>query len=130
MIGGGKPGALACPSAPCAQAAHSGLWISPGKGLGSFGACASALVRVEGRLGQGEWLVGQPDMDEEADEYESNHQELVQQLVRHHNDEVLFHGDERGSFYRIRPLLNYPLHSHTRPPPNAYRAAGSCSDQR
>jgi hypothetical protein len=28
---------------------------------------------------------------------------------------LLFHRDERGPFYRIRPLLNYPLHSHTRP---------------
>jgi hypothetical protein len=28
---------------------------------------------------------------------------------------ALFHGDERGPLYRIRPLLNYPLHSHTRP---------------
>jgi hypothetical protein len=34
-------------------------------------------------------------MDEETDEDESNHEELVQQLVRRH-DEVLFHGDERG----------------------------------
>jgi hypothetical protein len=60
-----------------------------GKGLGFCGACVSALVGFEGRLGQGEWLVGQPDMDEEADEYESNHEELVQQRVRRH-DEVLF----------------------------------------
>ena len=59
--------------------------------------------------------MGPPDMDEEADEDESNHEELVKQLVRRH-DEVLFHGDERGPFYRIRPFLNYPLHSHTRPP--------------
>jgi len=48
-----------------------------GKGLGFCGACASALVGVEARLGHGEWLVGQPDMDEKADEDESNCQELV-----------------------------------------------------
>jgi hypothetical protein len=52
-------------------------------------------------------------MDEEAEEDKSN-KELVKQRVRHH-DEVLSHGDERGPFYRIRPSLNYPLHSHTRP---------------
>ena len=85
-----------------------------GKGLGFLGACASALVGFEGRLGQREWLVGQPEMDKEADEYASNHQELVKQGVQHHN-EVLFHGDERGPLYRMRPLLHYPLHSHTRP---------------
>jgi len=44
----------------------------PGKGLGFFGAFAAALVGFEGRRGLGEWLVGQPDMDEEADEYESH----------------------------------------------------------
>jgi hypothetical protein len=53
-------------------------------------------------------------MDEEADEYASNYEELVKQLVQHH-DESFFHGDERGPFSRIRPLLNYPLYSHTRP---------------
>jgi hypothetical protein len=63
-----------------------------GKGLGFFGACASALVRFEGRLGQGEWLVGQPDMDEEADEDESHHEELVKQWVRHHDEGPLPRG--------------------------------------
>ena len=86
----------------------------PRKGLGFFGAFASALVGFAERVGHGEWLVGQPDMDEETDEDESHHEKLVKQRVRRH-DEILFHGDERGPFYRIRPLLNYPLHSHTRP---------------
>jgi len=36
-----------------------------------------ALVGSEGRLGHGEWLVGPADMDEEADEDESNHEEWV-----------------------------------------------------
>ena len=38
--------------------------------------------------------VQQPDMDEEADEDESHHEELVKQRGRYH-DAVLFHGDER-----------------------------------
>jgi hypothetical protein len=41
------------------------------------GALASALVGYEGRLGHGEWLIGQPDMDEKTDEDESHHEELV-----------------------------------------------------
>jgi hypothetical protein len=86
-----------------------------GKGLRLFGACASALGGYEGQLGHGEWLVGQPDMDKETDEDESHHEELVKQRIRRH-DAVLCHGGERGPLYCIRPLLNYPLHSHTRPP--------------
>jgi hypothetical protein len=86
----------------------------PGKGLGLFGAFASALVGYEGRLGHGEWLVGQPEMDEETDEDESYHEALVKQLIRR-PDEILFHGDERGPLYCIRSILNYPLHSYTRP---------------
>src|SRR5438094_3399344 len=46
----------------------------PGKGLGCCGACASALGGFEWRLEYGKWCVEQPDMDEEADEDESNHQ--------------------------------------------------------
>jgi hypothetical protein len=34
-------------------------------------------------------------MDKEAYEEESNHEELIRQRVRHH-DEGLFHGDARG----------------------------------
>jgi len=120
--GGGKHGALGRVSAPCAQASHSGLQISPGNGVGS-------LERVRRRLdarggwGHGEGLVGQPDKDEEADEDKSKHEELVKQRVRYH-DEVLFHGDERGPFYCMRLLLYYPLHSHTRP----IRRTGVCVD--
>src|ERR687892_294319 len=65
----------------------------PGKRLGVFGACASTLVGCGGRLWHSGGLVGQPDMDEETDEDESNYEELVQQRVRRH-DEVLFQGDE------------------------------------
>jgi hypothetical protein len=37
-------------------------------------------------------------MDEEIDEDESYHEELVKQRIRRH-DEILFHGDERGPVY-------------------------------
>ena len=84
----------------------------PGKGLGFLRASASAFIGCEGRLGLGEWHVGQPDMDEEADEDESHHEELVKQRGRYH-DAVLFHGDERRRLYRIRSLLNYPLPTGT-----------------
>lgn len=63
-----------------------------GKGLECFGAFASALVGFKWRLGQREWLVGQPDMDEEADEDESHHEELVKQRVRHHAEGPLPQG--------------------------------------
>ena len=49
----------------------------PGKGLGFLRASASAFIGCEGRLGLGEWHVRQPDMDEEADEDERHHEELV-----------------------------------------------------
>src|SRR5438128_254559 len=97
----------------------------PGKGLGVFGACASTLVGCGGRMSHSGALVGQPDMDEETDEDESSYEELVKQLVRRHN-EVLFHGDERSPFYCIRPLLNYPLHSHTRPDSGAHTGWLGC----
>ena len=84
----------------------------PGKGLGVLRASASAFIGCEGRLGLGEWHVGQPDMDEEADEDESHHEELVKQRGRYH-DAVLFHGDERRRLYRIRSLPNYPLPTGT-----------------
>src|SRR4029453_16997489 len=60
--------------------------------------------------------VGPPEMDHEENQHESNQQELVKQQVRCHDD-VLFHGGEKGQFYRIGPLLNYPLHAGTLPGP-------------
>jgi len=86
----------------------------PGERLGRCGAFTPGLVRLEGRLEGGAGIVGSPDMDEEADQHESDHEELVKQKVRRH-DEVLFHGDERRRLYRIHPLPNYPLDSYTRP---------------
>ena len=59
-------------------------------------------------------MVGPPDMDHEENQHESDQEELVKQQVRCHDD-VLFHGDEKGQFYRIGPLLNYPLHAGTPP---------------
>ena len=47
-------------------------------------------------------------MDDEADQHESDQEELVKQQVRCHDD-VPFHGDERRRLYRIHPLSNYPL---------------------
>ena len=77
-------------SAPCSQASQSGLWMNPVKGFGFFGALASGRVRLEGRLGHGTWMVGPPDMDDEADQHESDQEELVKQQVRCHDD-VPFH---------------------------------------
>ena len=84
------------------------------EGFRLFGALASGLARREERLGRGTWMVRPPDMHEEADQHESDQEELVQQQVRCH-DEVPFHGDERRQFYRIYPLLNYPLDAGTPP---------------
>ena len=86
--------------------------MSPGKGLGSLERLRRRLLDTRGTWGMGSGLSRQPDMDEETDEDESHHEELVKQLIRRH-DEVLFHGDGKARFYCIRSLLNYPLHSHT-----------------
>ena len=48
----GQSGALGRASAPCSQAAQSGLWISPGKGWGSWERLRRAGP-AEGRLGVG-----------------------------------------------------------------------------
>ena len=53
-------------------------------------------------------------MEDYANQHESNQQEWVEHRVGCHN-EALLHRDERGSLYRVCPLLNYPLDSHTRP---------------
>jgi hypothetical protein len=76
-----------------------------GEGCGLFGALTSALVGFQGRLG--EELVGPPAMNEEADEDESNHEELVKQQVWCHND-VPSHDGDRRRLYRISPLTYYP----------------------
>ena len=85
----------------------------PGKGLGFFGAFASTLVGFEGRFGRTGWFVGPPDMDDEADQDENDHEKLVQQQVWLHDD-VPLHRGERRLFYRI-PLSNYPLDTGTLP---------------
>jgi hypothetical protein len=53
-------------------------------------------------------------MDEEADQYKSDHEELVNQQVWH-QDETLFQGDKRRPLSRIHPLPNYPLDAGTPP---------------
>jgi hypothetical protein len=84
------------------------------EGFRLFEALASGLVRLEERLGRGTWMVRPPDMHEEANQHESDQEELVKQQGRCH-DEVPFHGDERRQLYRIYPLLNYPLDAGTPP---------------
>jgi len=49
----------------------------PRKGFGFFGALASGLIRLERSLQGGSRSVGPPDMDDEADQYESDQEELV-----------------------------------------------------
>ena len=70
----------------------------------------SSFLTIRGDAGS----VGPPNMDEKAEQHESDQHELVTQQVRRH-EAVLFHGDERGQFYSIRSLPNYPLHEGTRP---------------
>jgi hypothetical protein len=50
----------------------------PGEGFGFCGALASRLIRLKGCLGGGARIVGPLDMDEEADQDESDQEELVQ----------------------------------------------------
>jgi hypothetical protein len=114
MIGGGKLGALGCASAACSQAAHSGLWTNPGKGLGSFDASTSALMGLGGRCGCTRRVVRPHDVHEEADQHESDQQELVKQRGGYHW-EPPSHQSEIGVFYLIDSCWNYPLSRGTRP---------------
>jgi hypothetical protein len=67
-------------------------------------------------------MVGPLDMDEEADQDESDQEELVQQQVWRHED-VPSHDGERRRLYRISPLANDPLVAGTPPAvPPMYRA--------
>jgi hypothetical protein len=56
----------------------------PGERLGFLGAFAATLMGLEERLRRTGWGVGQPDMDEEADQHESDQQELVKPRVGCH----------------------------------------------
>jgi hypothetical protein len=82
--------------------------------FGLFGAFASGPIGFEGSLGHTGRIVGPPDMKEKTNQDESDQYKLVKQRVWYHDDTSL-HSDERRLVYRIRPLLNYPLVSHTRP---------------
>jgi hypothetical protein len=55
-----------------------------GEGLRFFGASALAPMGFGGRLGRTGRVVGQPDMDEETDQHESDQQELEKQQVGCH----------------------------------------------
>ena len=85
-----------------------------GKGRGFFGTPASAWLGLERCVRHTGWVVGQPDMDEEAEQHKSNEQALVKYQGRRH-DAVLFHGEERAPVYRFRPLLHSPLDRGTPP---------------
>jgi hypothetical protein len=104
--------------ASCLGPLHTGLAErfveEPSEGLRLFEAFTPGLVGLEGPVRCGPGMVGPPEMDHEENQYESDQEELIKQQVRCHDD-VLFHGDEKGQFYRIGPLLNYPLHTGTPP---------------
>jgi hypothetical protein len=84
------------------------------KGFGVFGALASRLVRPDGRLRRGARRGGPSDMEQEADQYQSDQEEGIEQQGWYHDD-VSFHGGERRLFYRIHLLSNYPLVTGTGP---------------
>src|SRR5262249_19086207 len=54
--------------------------------FGLFGTFASGFAWIEGRPGRGSWMIRPPDMHHEADEHESDQEELVKYQVRCHND--------------------------------------------
>jgi len=49
----------------------------PSKGCGLLGALESGLLRLERSMQCGSRSVGPPDMDDEADQHESDQEELV-----------------------------------------------------
>jgi hypothetical protein len=49
----------------------------PGKGCGSLGALASGLLRLERSMKYGSSSVGPPDIDDEADQHESDQEEVI-----------------------------------------------------
>jgi hypothetical protein len=53
-------------------------------------------------------------MDDETNQHQSDHEELVKQDVRYHDD-ASFHDSKRRLFYRIDSRWNYPLSEGTRP---------------
>jgi hypothetical protein len=83
-------------------------------GFGRFGAGSSGLVRLAWPAKCGPGSVGPPGMGDEAEQHESDQEELVKQQVRCH-DNVPFADDDRRLFYRNHPLSNYPLHGGTPP---------------
>jgi hypothetical protein len=65
-----------------------------------------------GAAGLGEWHVGPPDMEAEAEEDACHHEELGKQWGRY-PDAVLLHGDARRRLSRMRSLPHYPLPTGT-----------------
>src|SRR6266446_8146753 len=58
----------------------------PSEGFGFCGVLAPRLIRLQGCLGGGARIVEPLDMEEEADQDESDQEELVQQQVWRHDD--------------------------------------------
>jgi len=89
------------------------------KRSGCCGAGSSGLVRLERPVRYGPGMVEPPDMDGEADEHESDPEELGNQQGRCH-DHIPFPDGERRRLYWIDSRWNYPLPGGTAP---AYRHA-------
>ena len=77
--GWGRPGRLGTCISPLLAGLAKRFVDESGKGFGFCGAFASALGGCKRRLRHGERLVGQPHMDEQADQHESDQQELIKQ---------------------------------------------------
>ena len=85
-----------------------------GEGFGLFDASTSALMGLGGRCGHTRQVVRPHNVHEEADQPESDQQELVKQRGGYHW-ELPSHRSEIGVFYLIDSCWNYPLSRGTRP---------------
>jgi hypothetical protein len=82
--------------------------------FGLFGTLTSGLIRLE-RPGRGSsGRIGPPDVDQQADQHQSDQEKLVKQDVGYH-DKASFPDGERRLFYRIDSHWNYPLIPGTPP---------------
>src|SRR5688572_8182930 len=86
--------------------------------FGFFSPLAPGFGRLARHLGCGTARVRAADMNEEADQHESDHEKLIKQHVRSH-DGVPSQGSERRLFYSIDSRWNYPLCAGTGPAESA-----------
>jgi hypothetical protein len=68
--------------------------------FGLFGALTARFIGLERHLGCGTSRVRAPDMNEEANQHESDHEKLIKQQVWSH-DGIPSHGSERELLYPI-----------------------------